>query len=226
MNKRQQQIERMVDGEVSEAEQRAILLACEESHQWRDLALAYVESQTWGKELNLWAREARDAGNTIAANDEEDGGRNREVARRRQAAATWRPLSLAAAMLVSLCLGYGLRWVWQDAPENVGPIANTSPSMPSDKQDKESTSSMQITVSDPISNTLKQIELPVVKASTLGGNWRMPRPIPENVVDEIHSLGHRVTQRRWLVPVLLSDGQRVFVPVDYVNIEQGDQHFQ
>ena len=47
----QLQIDRMVDGQLTVAEQRALLLACDTDNRWRELALAYVESQVLSNAL-------------------------------------------------------------------------------------------------------------------------------------------------------------------------------
>lgn len=47
-------LDRMVDGELSETEQHALLSRLDETHDgWRQLALSFVEARTWGAELRL-----------------------------------------------------------------------------------------------------------------------------------------------------------------------------
>ena len=51
-------IDRLVDGELTEQEQRELLTACDEQpERWRDMALAYVEAQTWRTELSNLVKE-------------------------------------------------------------------------------------------------------------------------------------------------------------------------
>jgi phospholipid transport system substrate-binding protein len=51
-------IDRMVDGELTTDQQCSLLADCEEHAGWRDLALAYVESQVLTKELKALGNEA------------------------------------------------------------------------------------------------------------------------------------------------------------------------
>jgi hypothetical protein len=87
---------------------------------------------------------------------------------------------------------------------------------------------MKITVPDPAANGLKQIDLPIVRASSWGDDWQSHflSAVPESVVNEMRGRGHEIIQHRWMIPVRLSNGQRVIVPVDYVNFEQGHGQYQ
>ena len=222
MNDQQQLIDRMVDGELTVEQQQALLFACEENDQWRGLALAYVEAQTWGGELKSLVRDSSSPWNAVA-NDLRNEGRNKdEDGRRRATRTSWRPLSLAAAILLSLTFGYGMGSWWHDrASELRSGVQELTAVMPGDEE-----SSMRLTVSDPMFNELKQIELPIVSPSTLGDDWPMARAVPESVVDEMRRRGHEITQQRLFVPVRRSNGKRVLIPVDYVNFERGHRGFQ
>ena len=55
MSKEQALINRMVDGELGDEEQRALLADCERHSRWRELALAYVESQVLRAQLSSLA---------------------------------------------------------------------------------------------------------------------------------------------------------------------------
>ncbi len=235
MDDQRRQIDRMVDGELSVEQQRVVLLACDENHEWRELALAYVEDQAWGHELRSLARDRGSPWNNAVANEQNAGGRDRaEAARPRFVPTPWHPLSLAAAICVSLTLGFGLGWWGQIGADRLPPrvvaTVDDLPPAPSSvaAQAQLPYSSMKITVSDPAANELKQIDLPIVRASSWGDDWQshLLSAVPESVVNELRGRGHEVTQHRWMIPVRLSDGQRVIVPVDYVNFEQGYGQYQ
>ena len=216
MSHRQRQIIRMVDGELTVQEQRGLLVDCEQRDAWRDLALAYVESQALGLELKGLADGESESSLTLRS-----GGRGREAAKVR-VPAPWHAWSLAASMLLILGLGFGLGW-WMDRPAVMPNLANapdaTSEAVESVVGDL---SSMQFTIADPQTNELRQIDLPTVRASTLGPNWpdRLPRAVSEDFVREMRSRGLDVRQQRMFVPVTTSNGQRVIIPVDYVDLEQ------
>ena len=53
----QSQLDRLVDGELTEADRRELLLQLEhEPEGWRRCALAFLEAQCWEQELTLVAR--------------------------------------------------------------------------------------------------------------------------------------------------------------------------
>ena len=50
----QAHIDRLVDGELTEREQHDLLLSCEgDPTRWRDVALAFIEAQTWSTEMKV-----------------------------------------------------------------------------------------------------------------------------------------------------------------------------
>lgn len=207
---RQIEIDRMVDGELDAAQQRAVLLRCEEQNSWRALALAYVESQTWGAEFKAIDRlPAR-----VQASEKPAGER---LSRKSRA---WNSWALAASVLFALSVGYGLHWWWQaDAsPSSAAPLAN----VPADLTAKSGEQgakirSMYFTISNPLTNELQQIELPIVRASDLGPDWQEQiRPeVPAELLREMRAAGLKVRQTRTMTPVRLSDGTQVIVPIDY-----------
>ncbi len=58
---KQLQIDRMVDGELSTNEQRQLLMMCDSENRWRELALAYVESQVFAQEMSGFVQSVSDA---------------------------------------------------------------------------------------------------------------------------------------------------------------------
>ena len=101
-----EQLDRMVDGELTENEQRAVLLGCEEQDRWRELALAYVEAQVLSSELP-----------TIQELEMDEPPREVRPVPPSAASWLWNPFALAAAVVLSLSIGYGAGWWWQ------GPVA-------------------------------------------------------------------------------------------------------
>lgn len=258
MTNEQRQFERMVDGELNADQQRVLLETCDCNDTWRQLALAYVESQTLKNELTLFAMDAqsKDDSRTLFVTNDEAVSTNGKpesqtstraniqsnsqstpgVVQNREAAATsggWSALSLAAAVLLSLGIGYGLGW-WLPSDGSVG-IAG-DPSMKNqtgnhttdlaNQQNDSSTSprganspvsSMQVLVSDPRTNGFQQIDLPVVQASQLGPNWReqIEPNLPEDLLQELRGNGVDLRRTRTYTPVRLRDGRQVIVPIDH-----------
>ena len=220
-----QQIDRMVDGELNTEQQRALLLDCEARGNWRNLALAYVESQTLAKELKNFA--------SPAASTQTVGGETRgdlvqptsNDANGPQERSTWKPWSLAAAILLSLGLGYGAGWTWKlptSGFASPGQIVQSPRSSGFDgapgNGSASPTQSMQMMVANPVTRELQQIQLPLVSASDLPSGWEdrlQPTRLPEDVLRELNAGGLNIHQTRTMTPVRLRDGRRVIVPVDY-----------
>ncbi len=211
----QHQIDRMVDGELESDQQRQLLLNCEEHpHAWRDLALAYVESQTLKCELKGLATEPA-AGPGY---------------QRREPRARWqlytRSFSLAAAVLLSLALGYagGLWWRGYrvEYPQTAEGTSSSGefrgPTM--NHAVEPSSSLIQLTVADAANNEFRQIDVPVVAAAELGPDWReqVPQAVPSEVVSKMQKLGHDVRQNRRYIPMRLQDGRRVVLPYDEIEV--------
>ena len=106
----EQQVDLLVDGELSEADRRELLLQLEhEPDGWRRCALAFLEAQCWKAELGQIAR----AGGEGRRGDRIRGfaaGANGRRQSWRQYAATM--LTIAASFLMALVVGMGLRGNW------------------------------------------------------------------------------------------------------------------
>src|SRR5271165_540757 len=72
----QRQLDRLVDGELSEADRRVLLLKLEhEPEGWRNCALAFLEAQCWQAELGQISRgqgEVSDISTSAAIRDQSD----------------------------------------------------------------------------------------------------------------------------------------------------------
>jgi hypothetical protein len=69
--------------------------------------------------------------------------------------------------------------------------------------------------------TAETIELPVVEGKVLDENWLRGQPsaLPASLLEALERSGHRVLQRRELVPLNMQDGRRLVVPVDQVEVQ-------
>lgn len=199
---RQKLINRMVDGELTQNEQGALLTDCEENAGWRELALAYVESQALSTELKSFVESEKHARFGVQQTDS------------KLTASSWNSWSLAAAIMLSLTFGYGLGWSW---PDGTSAVENSLTGPAEFDKVAGSAASMQFTVSDPATSELRQIDLPVVKASDLGPNWQrqLGPTLPEDLLREMRAGGLNVHQTRTVTPIRLPDGRRVVVPIDY-----------
>ena len=246
MMKREQQpaldqllLDRMVDGELGGDERRELLLKCENQQQWRELALAYVESQTLRDDFMAFAQTdfsglgaTSESGETVETNETTQGNGSHDRSSDRSPSGrsmesggvSWSPWALAAAVLLSLGLGYGAGWLQTPAARIVDRIPESPDNdvaLGGAAQQGSGQESMQFTVSNPLTNELQLIDLPIVNASDLGPDWETRLHADERnhagFVRKLRDQGWNMQQTRAVMPVRLQDGRRVIVPVtDYV----------
>ncbi len=201
-------IDRMVDGELDRDAERKLLLDCEANNEWRELALAYVESQVLKREMGGLLNEPTSRASVESASPSVPANNVTEPANR-----SWSFWSTSAAILLSLGVGYGMGWGWQNT-------SMSNPSFTANREEIGTTSStplsMQFTVSHPATRELQQVEIPVLRATDLGPDWQQKLQIgADDLLREMQSQGLNLRQERTLTPVRLPNGQRVVVPVDY-----------
>ena len=216
-----QQLEGLVDGELSEAERRDVLLAADaEPEAWRRIALAFVEVQTLRHEMSALVKPA---------------GVPRSGDVRPIKSGT--PAGLRIAALVACCLlafGFG-RWSnSSDARMAVKP----NPPLPSPRtfateddpvrsvaavfpEDTRQHQTLRLDFDDLLGGPPQSVDVPVVEESPddplelLAG----PPVIPLEIQRALLRAGRRVHEQRQLFEVELSDGRRGIVPVSNVLVE-------
>ncbi|HUY32206.1 MAG TPA: hypothetical protein VMV69_05450 [Pirellulales bacterium] len=243
-----QLLDLLVDGELEESQRRALLAWCErEPDGWRRCASAFLEAQCWGREFESMAAsegradgfqsEIRNPQSTIASTPASRRD-TRAAGRLRAPRSFLSPLAMAASFLLALTLGMlirggGLatqdgRLATQDGLADQAPIGVGGE--PSDELAAGSRDAADGRVPRPLDNvrlvwdgpegTTEAIELPVVEGATLDENWLRSQPsaLPADLLQALQRSGHRVRQRRELVPLNMQDGRRLVVPVDQVDV--------
>lgn len=231
----------LVDGELDEVQRRELLGWCErEADGWRRCAFAFLEAQSWSKVLG----------------DLADGGASKrfETALYRPAlsASLSRPQTfgslrnwgtmLAMAASVVLAFTFGLRIRDAERTGEIAPAGQPSLNVVDNQADTHPTSTNPTATlsgrreQGPASARLAvggssadESQVPVVAGGQLDGGWLLSQPsaLPDEVRRALERMGHRVEQRRRLVPYRLGDGRRVVVPVDQVEVRPvGDQEYQ
>jgi len=228
----QRQFDLLVDGELSEAERRTLLLHLErEPDGWRRCALAFLEAQCWKAELGQisppGALESADVG---PVSQTEPRGRRQ----------TWRQhvatlLTMAASFLLALVLGMGLRNNWSGGSSHLlsselipavaevplagrgaaqSSAASSGPALPADDLEMVT---LDCRSSDGQNGTFC---VPALHRDALDRNMleHIPDAIPPDVRQAFERSGHRVVQQREIVPLQMKDGRRLVVPVDHVEI--------
>ena len=210
-------LDRLVDGELPDAERRALLLSLDgRPDEWRRCALAFLEAQTWKAVLGDAVKEQpSEAVATLKPS---------------QKAFAWRAhLAVAASFLVAFGLATWLNHRpggEQRLNDDKLAAANLVPNQETpgnDASPEETTtkppSSIRLTLAGQ-GNEQQSIDVPVVDdARQLQALFaKNPDILPSYVRERIERSGHQIEQHRELLPIELNDGRQVIVPVDQLDV--------
>ena len=245
-NNDQELVDRLVDGELNDVQQRELLLRLESLPDgWRRCALSFIEAQTWGREFKQLKTApgpkpaAHPARGTLDDSPMPVNGRS-SLQRPPHAPAMktwWRgPLGSLLGMAASFFLAFGLGLAWRnwdgvDRPGANSVAANAptdSPSFsgapggaPESAVDRDDLhwATVSVPVKGPGGET-EQFDVPVAAGPGIDAQWlwNQPPALPRDLVRELERRGHRVRQDRQLIPFELEDGRQVVVPVDQVDV--------
>jgi hypothetical protein len=144
---------------------------------------------------------------------------------------TWLfPLSMAASFLLAFTLGLLIRGgtlsrtatpsqnAIDDARNNQ--VALESPDAALGGRTQRPLDNVRLVWDGPPGQS-QSIELPVVEGKSLDENWLHSdsSAFPPEILRALEKMGHRVEQRRELVPFEMQDGRRLIVPVDQVEVQ-------
>jgi hypothetical protein len=248
-------LDRLVDGELSQAERRELLAALDdEPGAWRRCALAFLEAQSWRWQLGQLKGDA-----LLAATTAQNAPRGASVAPNRRGAFWGSLLAIAASLLVAF--GLGTRFgnssqpqLAEAAPETrpVAPAADhvaatnpaaapnaTETNLPdpaaSSELPLEATSeepvweTLTLAMSDDAGQIDPQSKIQVRARDADNSDLDLEKlladetsPLSSALVTQLEDEGYRVTRQRHWLPVSLSDGRRMVVPVEQVDIQQPD----
>lgn len=219
----QQVFDRLVDGELGQGERRQLLAALDdEPGAWRRCALAFLESQTWRWQLSRLAAEPH----LVHASAREQSS-TAGVARR----PFW-GLCLTVAASLFLAFGLGTRFPtiretqpgpsveeYVETPSGVLDGATELVSQEDEIGDEAPWETLTLASedgADPDSN----IQLRVLNANEDEQEWAASAQsaVSSRLVRELEEAGWEVKRERRLVPVELSDGRRMIVPVEEVDL--------
>lgn len=200
----EKEIDRLIDGEMSLAEQRALLVSLGgDVELWRRLALGFVESQVLRKTCRDYLSEAQQfpphrrylSGSTCT----------------RWSLKIFRGLTMAAAVVVAFCLGAVLNRPVQ--------TPDTTPAStafhPSDASAPNSAKRLQVVFPEGPGRWSAPVELPVVDSSDqLAQIWLSGQPVwPAPLQEALEDLGRNVSEQRHWLEVELEDGRLGYVPI-------------
>jgi hypothetical protein len=132
-------------------------------------------------------------------------------------------LGLAAALAISLSLGFGIgtvanRMALDQAAAGLA-SSRTAVSDPLADSGKQTPESLYMFVQDAPDAPLKSLEIPIVDSRGEGMESLLSSgTVPEEVVRMLRRQGHRIEQTRRLYPVDLPDGRTIVVPVDDIRV--------
>ena len=231
------QFDLLVDDELSDQQRRELLSGLDdEPGGWRRCALAFIEAQSWGKDLRsvLYKSVGRE-GNTraVAASSAPVPIRRASVFRRLP---TW--LAMAASFFLALVSVWWLRDAWRSGPAALRPpVDNIAESRVTERSDGEphppqgfesklpeaaSGAWKMVTLTGPEGpeGPTGSVRLPAIERDSLDEAWlsRFPAAMSDDVLQALERAGHRVRRHRELVPFEMQDGRRLVVPVDQVEV--------
>ena len=236
------QLDRFVDGELSESERREVLVAldreaCDEACGWRRLALAFVESQTLHRDLRSACLQSNPHTPSAERTALGVGGRqsaDTNAQTHRAPVAGW----LRAAALAACCLfAFGIgRWsspadrelagvepLPAPTPQTfVGPTQNDGETTlaAADSPKAEAQQTLRLVLDDLLGGPPQAVDVPVVSNSQIDPiEWlNSPPSIPADVQRALRRAGRVVHEQRQLFEVEMSDGRRGIVPVSDVTV--------
>jgi hypothetical protein len=217
--------DRLVDGELSDQEYRALLTALdEEPNGWRRCALAFLEARALGQELcRLRDRALLDAGARIEPPRMQGRSSRRWLSQ----------LATAAAIALAFGLGWSVRGPAPQVVDRAAPVpapevarndvGSGTDAVPASREGLSS--EMQplgnvTLVVDSEDGTTRELELPVFPLEARYANWltNADPALPPEVQRALHHLGYQVRRDRRLAPVQTFGNHRLFVPMEQVEI--------
>ncbi len=228
------QLDRLVDGELDDHARRQLLLALEEEPSgWRRCALAYVEAQSWGGDLQAIMN--RSVGETV----------DKPVTTQRRWGSTLvSSLTMAACIAVAFTLG--AFWRINMLPGTPSVAEQPSPESSTDSPSRQPAAHrpahelaesplrspgntlrrdriddfdlLTVVVEDGDRSGAFQVPLLDTHAAADTVDWDPSSRFSPALLKRLEELGHRVQTRRRYAPFPLEDGRQWVVPVDDVEI--------
>ncbi len=240
-------LDRLVDDELSADQRRELLAALDdEPGAWRRCALAFLEAQAWRGQLSRLAVEpvvaaAGSAGSARIGNTTTAGNATASRSGVSRGAFWGASLAIAASLLVAFVLGVkfqnaGPQLAGSETPPTGHPTVplavqplkgNESIPAGNDETDEmadaaadaESASPSE-TITLALDGSDDKIQLPVVTAAGGAEGWLASNEsaLSADLLRQLQQAGFEVTRQQRLWPVELSDGRKVVVPVEEVDI--------
>jgi hypothetical protein len=247
-----QRFDRLVDGELTAAEERQLLASLDaQPDGWRRCALAFLEARCWNKgfqslaftdgALNGVSRQVA-AGPTRPETN--DATTTRHAPSQTGHSSVARSLVLAASILLAFVLGAAAQREWSgdsamsltsngpshavtDPPAQVAARGTLQRPEHSTIGQGTISSTVRMALTDGRGNVERQVEVPVVEADQLDPSWLRARPsvLPDEVAESLRHSGHTVEEERLFLPVWLDDGRQAILPLDRAEVKFAGMQF-
>jgi hypothetical protein len=209
--------DRLVDGELSAAERRALLESLDNWPQgWRQCALAFLEAQSWKTQLqNIAVTPA------VPATLQKSAAPTAAPQRRRVwAAAQW--FAVAAALLVAFKIGgmqSGSRPIVASNTAKTTSQVATAPPAGAVPQNAKPGDALNLWVRDD-GGQMQRVRVPLVDAAALENELglKFQTGVPDDVRNNLQNHGYTVQSKRQYAPLWLDNGRPMIVPVEDTKI--------
>lgn len=200
----EKEIDRLIDGEMSLTEQRALLASLGgDVELWRRLALGFVESQVLRKTCRDYLSEVQH----LPPKQSYPSGTMHPKWRMR----FFRGVTMTAAVVIAFWLGAVL-----NRPAQTPDMAPASTVFHlSDATALDSVKRLQVVFPEGPGRWSTAVELPVVDSSDqLAQVWLSGQPVwPRSLQEALEDLGRNVSEQRHWLEVELEDGRLGYVPI-------------
>lgn len=242
------EIDRLVDGELAESEQRSLLERLEDTPDgWRQLALAYVEASVWRNHFSA-IEIASDNTTSLtcvaqsSARTSVDDGRSISVRTIRSSRTGTNRTFFAVMVMIVFGLGVWFGKSRSDSQGQPMPIADNSvphetgttgpqslrsesPTSATDSASPPIPESVQVVYSDGQSDVLRVLDVPLSAAIPLRSTDQLNQlwshresAIPAELRSELEKAGHQIHESRDFWPAQLPDGRPVVIPVSQIHV--------
>jgi hypothetical protein len=238
-------LDKLVDGELTPAERRDVLSSLDDQpHNWRRLAMAFLEAQVWQRELSDVVAMTSTV-RTAESNGRADG--RPEPTTRVPSRPVMRPpvtrpgrrWPAFTGLAASFCVVFGLGFACANLRSGTGaptmapllvPNGSTAGVTDLAGSNAESDSeSIRLLLEGDSPDSYQAVDLPIVEASDAESLLLAEQApfVPEQVRRRLERMGHEVQEVRRLIPLQLPDGREGVVPVNDVQVRfVGQKDFQ
>ena len=217
MNTDDMQFDQLVDGELTDRGRRELIGSLDTREDgWRQCALAFLEAQTWGRELKQLVREPGDA-NTVLAKPTSRASSSMRLA-------TW--LAVAASLGLAFTLGRAMQSPpVDDSTPQLAVVEPEAANPPQQLPTADEQDVLKLWVRDATGQPAS-VNVPLVNATELDRQLgtRFRSGIPDSVRRELENYGYRVQTERRYAPLWLDQGGPLVVPVEDTQITPVNRH--